>query len=425
MIVAMAEDIRVILIKLADRLHNMRTLCYLGKQKQLQKAKETLEVYAPLAHRLGIDSFKWQLEDLAFSDAAPPQVRRDPADGVAAPRRPRGLRRGRRRLPARGAHRGRHRVRDHGPRQALLLHLREDEPPRQGVQRDLRPHGAARAGRTVKDCYGAIGVIHSVWKPIPGRFKDYVAMPKFNMYQSLHTTVIGPGGKPLEIQIRTFDMHQTAEFGIAAHWLYKEKGDKPARQARLAAADDGVAVRDRRPARVHGHAAHRPLRGRGLRVHAQGRGQEPARRRHADRLRLRRAHRRRQPLRRRQGQRPHRAAASQAALGRHRRDHHQQEQPRAVARLAGHRRHPQARQKIRQHFRREEREDSEHSGRDLLLETLRTRGPAGQKVLSSEVFGRIVKDVGFNKPDDLYAAIGSGRIAVRRWSTRLPASWAP
>ena len=246
MIVAMAEDIRVILIKLADRLHNMRTLVYLGKQKQIQKSKETLEIYAPLAHRLGINSLKWQLEDLAFADPAPAQVRRDRAHGVAAPRRSRGL----------------HRER---PRDFL-----EDELSKVGVRSEITGRAKhfysiyvkmSRRGKefneifdltalrvlvdTVKDCYGAIGMIHAVWKPIPGRFKDYIAMPKFNLYQSLHTTVIGPGGKPLEIQIRTFDMHQTAEFGVAAHWLYKAKGTAtgPADKLALAAADDGVAVR--------------------------------------------------------------------------------------------------------------------------------------------------------------------------------------
>ena len=226
MIVAMAEDIRVILIKLADRLHNMHTLCYLGKQKQIQKAKETLEIYAPLAHRLGINSLKWQLEDLAFATLHPrkyaeiermvSQRRADREDYVDE----------RRRLPRGRALEGRRALRDHRPRQALLLDLREDEPraARSSTRSSTSPALRVLVD-TVKDCYGAIGVIHAVWKPIPGRFKDYIAMPKFNLYQSLHTTVIGPGGKPLEIQIRTFDMHQTAEFGVAAHWLYKAKGD--------------------------------------------------------------------------------------------------------------------------------------------------------------------------------------------------------
>ncbi len=226
MIIAMATDIRVILIKLCDRLHNMHTLCYLSKQKQIQKAKETLEVYAPLAHRLGIHNMKWQLEDLAFASLHPrkyqeiqkwvAQRRADREDyvdeaagylfgeletaGIAAD------------ITGRAKH-------------FYSIYLKMSRGGKEFNEIfDLT--GLRVLVESIKDCYGAVGIIHSVWKPIPGRFKDYIAMPKFNLYQSLHTTVIGPGGKPLEIQIRTFDMHQTAEFGVAAHWLYKEKGER-------------------------------------------------------------------------------------------------------------------------------------------------------------------------------------------------------
>ncbi|MGW0612396.1 GTP pyrophosphokinase [Streptomyces sp. NPDC002788] len=223
MVVAMARDPRVLVIKLADRLHNMRTMRYLKREKQEKKARETLEIYAPLAHRLGMNTIKWELEDLAFAILYPKMY-----DEIV-------------RLVA-----------ERAPKRDEYLAIVTDE-----VQADLR---AARikatvTGRpkhyysvyqkmivrgrdfaeiydlvgirvlvdTVRDCYAALGTVHARWNPVPGRFKDYIAMPKFNMYQSLHTTVIGPGGKPVELQIRTFDMHRRAEYGIAAHWKYKQE----------------------------------------------------------------------------------------------------------------------------------------------------------------------------------------------------------
>ncbi|WP_373320485.1 RelA/SpoT family protein [Virgisporangium aurantiacum] len=222
MVVAMAKDPRVLVIKLADRLHNMRTLRFLPREKQEQKAKETLEILAPLAHRLGINTLKWELEDLAF--------------GTLFPKRYEEI----------------HRlINEHSPvRDAVLRQVT------QKVGNDLRTAKikAEVSGRpkhlysvyqkmivrgrefadiydlvgvrilvdSVRDCYAALGVIHANWQPVPGRFKDYIAMPKFNMYQSLHTTVIGPTGKPVEMQIRSYVMHRTAEYGIAAHWRYME-----------------------------------------------------------------------------------------------------------------------------------------------------------------------------------------------------------
>ncbi|MEV0276213.1 RelA/SpoT family protein [Streptomyces sp. NPDC050610] len=223
MVVAMAKDPRVLVIKLADRLHNMRTMRYLKREKQEKKARETLEIYAPLAHRLGMNTIKWELEDLAFAILYPKMY-----DEIV-------------RLVA-----------ERAPKRDEYLAIVTDE-----VQTDLR---AARikatvTGRpkhyysvyqkmivrgrdfaeiydlvgirvlvdTVRDCYAALGTVHARWNPVPGRFKDYIAMPKFNMYQSLHTTVIGPSGKPVELQIRTFDMHRRAEYGIAAHWKYKQE----------------------------------------------------------------------------------------------------------------------------------------------------------------------------------------------------------
>ncbi len=223
MVVAMSRDIRVLVIKLADRLHNMRTLRYLQRDKQERKSREVLEIYAPLAHRLGMNTLKWELEDLAFATLYPKRF--DEIARLVSARSPR--------------------------RDVFLSEVIED------VSGDLREAKINRTvtGRpkhyysiyqkmiarnvgfdeiydligirvlvdSVKDCYAALGIIHARWNPVPGRFKDYIAMPKFNMYQSLHTTVIGPGGKPVELQIRTWDMHRKSEYGVAAHWKYKEE----------------------------------------------------------------------------------------------------------------------------------------------------------------------------------------------------------
>jgi GTP diphosphokinase / guanosine-3',5'-bis(diphosphate) 3'-diphosphatase len=223
MVVAMSRDIRVLVIKLADRLHNMRTLRYLPREKQERKSRETLEIFAPLAHRLGMNTVKWELEDLSFATLFP--KRYDEIARLVSERAPR--------------------------RETFLQEVIED------VQEDLKEAKikAQVTGRpkhyysvyqkmiarnvgfddiydlvgirvlvdSLRDCYAALGIVHARWNPVPGRFKDYIAMPKFNMYQSLHTTVIGPEGKPVELQIRTWGMHKRAEYGVAAHWKYKEE----------------------------------------------------------------------------------------------------------------------------------------------------------------------------------------------------------
>ena len=234
MIVAMAQDVRVILIKLADRLHNMRTIEYLGKQKQVQKAKETLEVYAPLAHRLGIHAVKWELEDLAFQILHPRKYaeikamvadrRADREEQVetAAAELKDDLEKAD--IPADIAGRAKHfySIYDKMAKKGREFNEIYDLT----AMRVLIERGGDEGTR---DCYAALGIIHSLWKPMPGRFKDFIAMPKLNRYRSLHTTVIGPNGTPLEIQVRTREMHEEAEFGVAAHWLYKRgrsaKGD--------------------------------------------------------------------------------------------------------------------------------------------------------------------------------------------------------
>ena len=236
MVVAMSRDIRVLVIKLADRLHNMRTLRYLPRAKQEQKSREVLEIFAPLAHRLGMNTVKWELEDLAFATLFP--KRYDEIARLVSERAPR--------------------------REVFLQEVVED------VSADLRDAKikARVTGRpkhyysvyqkmiarnvgfddiydlvgirvlvdSVRDCYAVLGTVHARWNPVAGRFKDYIAMPKFNMYQSLHTTVIGPEGKPVELQIRTWGMHQRAEYGVAAHWKYKEE---PAGSGQAGDADMG------------------------------------------------------------------------------------------------------------------------------------------------------------------------------------------
>ncbi len=225
MVVAMARDIRVLVIKLADRLHNMRTLRYLPDTKQDKKARETLEIYAPLAHRLGMNAIKWELEDLAFGTLHPKMFEEiDRLVEQRAPSRERNL-------------------------NVILGQLNEDlRKSKIKAQVTGRPKhyysiyqkmivrgrdftdiydliGVRILVDDIRDCYAALGTIHAKWSPVPGRFKDFIAMPKFNMYQSLHTTVIGPDGKPVEVQIRTHEMHRAAEYGVAAHWRYKQGSD--------------------------------------------------------------------------------------------------------------------------------------------------------------------------------------------------------
>ena len=221
MFLAMAKDIRVILVKLADRLHNMRTAQYWSPETQKKKARETMDIYAPLAHRLGISKIKVELDDLSMQYLYP-EVYKNLKEEITT------------RLNA---------------SDEIIVHIEEQDKhymKEAGIEADVDGpvsiykkmitqnktldqiydiHAIRIKVDTVRDCYAALGIIHEKYKPIPGRFKDYIAMPKENMYQSLHTTLIGPGGRPFEIQIRTYEMHRTAEYGIAAHWKYKESSD--------------------------------------------------------------------------------------------------------------------------------------------------------------------------------------------------------
>ncbi len=222
MLIAMAKDIRVILIKLADRLHNMRTICYMSQETQKLKARETLDIYAPLAHRLGIFQLKWDLEDLAFFTLEPRKFNQLQKMLTESRGEREGFLEGvieeiKEELSKSGVD-----SQIYG-RTKHLYSIYQKMVKRDKELNEIYDLSAIRLiVGSVRDCYAALGAVHSRWRPLPGRFKDYIAMPKFNLYQSLHTTVIGPTGRPFEVQIRTMEMHRTAEYGIAAHWLYKE-----------------------------------------------------------------------------------------------------------------------------------------------------------------------------------------------------------
>ncbi|MDQ4082672.1 MAG: bifunctional (p)ppGpp synthetase/guanosine-3',5'-bis(diphosphate) 3'-pyrophosphohydrolase [Actinomycetota bacterium] len=426
MIVAMAQDPRVILIKLADRLHNMRTIEYLGKQKQLQKARETLEIYAPLAHRLGIHTIKWQLEDLAFATLHPRkyaeiqsmvnQRRTDREKFVAGAGELLQQELAKVSIPATISGRAKHfySIYEKMAKRGKEFNENYDlTAMRVTVQRD------SKEGE--RDCYGAVGVIHSLWKPMPGRFKDYIAMPKFNLYRSLHTTVIGPEGKPLEIQVRTREMHETAEYGIAAHWLYKDRGgkkDDPARLAWLNQLIDwqreendtsefmrglpnffedevyvftpkgevkslpvGATPIDFAYA-VHTDVGHRTVgakvNGRIVPLHYRLSSGDIV-----EILTSKQA-----------GRGPSRDWLSLAASSR-------------------------ARNKIRQWLSRETREETENRGREALENALKQHKLPYKKLASSPLLAEIIREVGFKKAEDFYLALGSGKVQASQVANKV------
>src|ERR671922_262667 len=420
MVVAMAEDERVILIKLADRLHNLRQIEYLGKQKQLQKARETLEVYAPLAHRLGIHKLKWQLEDLAFQTLHPRKY--EEIKTMVAERR------------------AEREERVAGAGELLKAELEKVDVPVEIIGRAKHFYSIyekmAKKGREfneiydltamrviverdgdegIRDCYGALGLIHSLWKPMPGRFKDYIAMPKFNRYRSLHTTVIGPQGRPLEIQVRTRDMHETAEFGVAAHWRYKrgrrpksdeawetwvrqlmeaqpETIDEPGEFKRAFLSDlvdDEVYVFTPKgevktlPAgatpidfayAVHTDVGHRTVgakvNGRIVPLHYHLKNGEFV-----------------EILTSKSGRGPSRDWLALAASSR-------------------------ARNKIRQWFSRETREETEQKGRDALEQALKAQKLPYKKLVGSAVLAQVIRETGVKKAEDFYLALGSGKLTA-------------
>ena len=419
MIVAMAQDVRVILIKLADRLHNMRTIEYLGKQKQVQKAKETLEVYAPLAHRLGIHALKWELEDLSFQILHPRKYaeikamvadrRADREEQVEQATTILGLELEKADIPAVILGRAKH------------FYSIYDKMAKKG--REFNEIYDLTAMRVIversgeegtRDCYGALGILHSLWKPMPGRFKDFIAMPKLNRYRSLHTTVIGPSGRPLEIQVRTREMHEEAELGVAAHWLYKRgrpgkqddewltwvrtlmdwQGDEQdageyMRTLRTDLFDDEVYVFTPKgevktlPAgatpidfayAVHTDVGHRTVgakvNGRIVPLHY--------RLKNGDFVEI---------LTSKSGRGPSRDWMSLAASSR-------------------------ARNKIRQWFQRETKGETEQKGRDALDQALKAQNLPYRKLQGSSVLASVIREMGFKKAEDFYLALGSGKLGT-------------
>ncbi|WP_245602538.1 RelA/SpoT family protein [Solirubrobacter soli] len=419
MMVAMATDIRVILIKLADRLHNMRTLGAMPKQKQIEKAKETLEIYAPLAHRLGIHAIKWELEDLAFATLHPRKYQE--IKGLVNQQREE-----RERYVAKaGGYLAKELealgIRSEISGRAKHFYSIYSKMTRKGREfNEIYDLTAMRViVDSVKDCYGAVGVIHSLWKPLPGRFKDMVAMPKFNMYQALHTTVIGPEGRPLEIQIRTRDMHETAEYGVAAHWRYKENST----QARQDPTDqklkwlksllDWQTENEGDPTEFTDQ-----LRGELIEdevfvftpkgeVKSLAMGATPldfAYEIHTDV--------------------GHRCVGARVN-GKIVPLHYELQSGDIVEILTSKReRGPsrdwlalvkttRARNKIKAWFKAESRDDSEHTGRELLQEHLNKAGLPAQKLTGSPLLADVIRELGFKKADDFYIALGGAKISPK------------
>ena len=424
MMVAMASDIRVILIKLADRLHNMRTIGAMPKQKQIEKARETLDIYAPIAHRLGIHAIKWELEDLAFQTLHPRKY--NEIKGLVAQQR---IER-ERYVNQAGEYLGKELdelgIEAEISGRAKHFYSIYSKMTKKGREfNEIYDLTAMRViVNSVKDTYGAVGVIHSLWKPLPGRFKDFIAMPKFNMYQSLHTTVIGPEGRPLEIQIRTREMHDLAEFGIAAHWMYKEdvskRGDRNAGAMRESETklkwlrslldwqqetsdprefmetlkvdlfEDEVFVFTPKGEvkslaagatpldfayEIHTDVGHRcvgaKVNGKIVPLSYQLRS--------GDIVEVLTSKRERGPSR------------DWLALVKTTR----------------------ARNKIKAWFKAESRKDTEHSGRELLQEHLKKAGLPAQKLVGSPLLADVIREMGFRKGEDFYIALGGAKISPK------------
>ena len=425
MMVAMATDVRVILIKLADRLHNMRTIEAMPKQKQIEKARETLEIYAPLAHRLGIHAIKWELEDLAFATLHPRKYQE--IKSLVAQQRD-----DRERFVSEAGEYLQRELAEVGIQAQIAgraKHFYSIYSKMTKKGREFNEIYDLTAMRvivdSVKDCYGTVGVIHSLWKPLPGRFKDFIAMPKFNMYQSLHTTVIGPEGRPLEIQIRTHEMHEMAEFGVAAHWVYKQPGrDGEPRPPGWPGGGEDAKLKWLRSMldwqkdlsdpqefmetlrtdlfeeevyvftpkgevkslaagatpldfayEVHTEIGHRcvgaRVNGKIVPLHYELRS--------GDIVEILTAKRERGPSR------------DWLAMVKTTR----------------------ARNKIKAWFKAESRVDTEHTGRELLQEHLRKQGLPAQQITGSALLADVIREVGYRKADDFYIALGAAKVSPK------------
>jgi GTP diphosphokinase / guanosine-3',5'-bis(diphosphate) 3'-diphosphatase len=420
MMVAMATDVRVILIKLADRLHNMRTVEALPKQKQQEKARETLEIFAPLAHRLGIHAIKWELEDLAFATLHPRKY--EEIKELVAQQR---------------AERERY-VNEAGDFLARELEQVGIEAEISGRAKHFYSiyTKMAKKGRefneifdltamrvivgSVKDCYGAIGVIHSLWKPLPGRFKDFVAMPKANMYKALHTTVIGPEGKPLEIQIRTEEMHKLAEYGIAAHVAYKEGSDGDPQKEKMTWLRQLVESEGEQDPAEFLESLKVDLfedevfvftpRGEVKNLSAGSTPLDFAYAVHTD---------------------VGHSCVGAKVNGQIVPLHYTLKSGDIVEVLtAKQKRGPsldwlklvrtsRARNKIRAWFKEERREDAERDGRESLEEALRKRGIPMQKVSGSALLADVIREMGFRKATDFYIALGQSKVSTKTVANKL------
>ncbi|HEX3391373.1 MAG TPA: bifunctional (p)ppGpp synthetase/guanosine-3',5'-bis(diphosphate) 3'-pyrophosphohydrolase [Solirubrobacteraceae bacterium] len=426
MMVAMASDVRVILIKLADRLHNMRTIDAMPKQKQLEKSRETLEIYAPIAHRLGIHAIKWELEDLAFATLHPRKYK-EIKELVSQQREDR-----ERYVTEAGAYLG-HELEQLGISAQIAgraKHFYSIHSKMTKKGREFNEIYDLTAMRVIvdseKDCYGAMGVIHSLWKPLPGRFKDFIAMPKFNMYQSLHTTIVGPEGRPLEIQIRTQQMHEMAEFGVAAHWMYKQRpgsgknGSSPGNRG-LESEEKLKWLRSMLDWQTEMSDPHEFMESLKIdlfedevyvftpkgEVKSLAAGATPLDFAYEVHTEI-----------------GHRCIGARVN-GKMVPLHYELHSGDIVEIITGKReRGPsrdwlatvkttRARNKIKQWFKAETREGTEHTGRDLLQEHLKKQGLPAQKITGSALLADVIREMGYRKADDFYIALGAAKISPK------------